>query len=201
MTQTRSLRRDAQANLAKLHAAALSMFSSRGLAAPLEDIAREAGVSIGTLYNRVGSREELIDAVIPAVVGEKLKNLTEQTLAQQTPRARLETFVMGMIDLQLSDPALNDAMLRRFPHATALINACDRSSALGKELIDSAHAAGVLSEDFSVDDLMAVFWIAGTASHAPAAPEGWRRVIDRGMKAAWITQTDPKEPSGASVLQ
>ena len=51
---TPGLRRDAQANLDKLRAAALAVFSQRGLSAPLEDIAREAGVSIGTLYNRVG---------------------------------------------------------------------------------------------------------------------------------------------------
>jgi AcrR family transcriptional regulator len=174
MTAERSLRRDAQSNVEKLHAAALKVFSDRGLSAPLEDIAKAAGVSIGTLYNRVGSREQLIDAVIPAVVGEP------------TPRARLERFVTCMIDLQLSDPALNDAMLRRFPDATALINACDRSTALGAELIKDAHAAGVLSQDFTTEDLMAVLWMAGTASHDPRAPSGWRRLVERGVAAAWI---------------
>lgn len=186
MTAERSLRRDAQSNVEKLHAAALTVFSDRGLSAPLEDIAKAAGVSIGTLYNRVGSREHLIDAVIPAVVGEKLLALKERTMAERTPRARLERFVTCMIDLQLSDPALNDAMLRRFPDATALINACDRSTALGAELIEDAHAAGVLSQDFTTEDLMAVLWMAGTASHDPRAPSGWRRLVERGVAAAWI---------------
>lgn len=186
MPRTPGLRRDAQANVEKLHAAALAVFSRKGLSAPLDDIAREAGVSIGTLYNRMGSREALIDAVVPAVAGEKLKALTEQTLSRTSPRARLETFISEMIDLQLSDPVLNDAMLRLFPDATALINACDRSTVLGKELVDEAHAAGVLSRDFTADDLMAVLWMAGTASKDPAAPEGWRRVVDRSIASAWI---------------
>ena len=75
-----------------------------------------------------------------------------------------------MIDLQLSDPAMNDAMLRRYPDAVLLINACERSMALGAELVENAHDAGVLSEDFTPDDLMTVLWMAGMASHDPAAP-------------------------------
>ncbi|WP_411558767.1 TetR/AcrR family transcriptional regulator [Plantibacter sp. MPB07] len=187
MPQSNGLRRDAQANVEKLHAAAVAVFSRRGLSAPLEEIAREAGVSIGTLYNRVGSRETLIDAVIPAIAGEKLLALKEQALGQRSPRTRLETFIAGMIDLQVSDPALNDAMLRRFPDATSLIETCDRSTALGQDLIDDAHAAGALSLDFTAEDLVTVLWMAGTASHDPSAPAGWRRVIDRGLASAWTT--------------
>jgi AcrR family transcriptional regulator len=180
------LRRDAQANLQKLRAAAIAVFSQRGLSAPLEDIAREAGVSIGTLYNRVGSREELIDAVVPDIAGAKLKTLRDRTLSQDSPRSQLETFIAEMIDLQRSDPAMNDAMLRRYPDAVLLINACERSMALGAELVDNAHSAGVLAEDFTADDLMAVLWLAGMASHDPAAPEGWRHVVDRSVSAAWL---------------
>lgn len=181
------LRRDAQANVEKLRAAAIAVFSQRGLSAPLEDIAREAGVSIGTLYNRVGSREELIDAVVPDIAGAKLTTLRERTLAQITPRAQLETFIAEMIDLQRSDPAMNDAMLRRYPEAVLLINACERSMALGAQLVDNAHTAGVLAEDFTTEDLMTVLWLAGTASREPTAPEGWRRVVDRIVAGAWTT--------------
>ncbi|EYT63772.1 TetR family transcriptional regulator [Curtobacterium flaccumfaciens UCD-AKU] len=180
------MRRDAQANLQKLRAAAIAVFSQRGLSAPLEDIAREAGVSIGTLYNRVGSREELIDAVVPDIAGAKLKTLRDRTLSQDSPRSQLETFIAEMIDLQRSDPAMNDAMLRRYPDAVLLINACERSMALGAELVANAHSAGVLAEDFTTDDLMAVLWLAGMASHDPAAPEGWRHVVDRSVSAAWL---------------
>jgi len=186
MTPADGLRRDARANVERLHAAALSVFSRRGLSAPLDEIAREAGVSIGTLYNRAGSREALIDAVLPSVAGEKLLALKEQSLSQPTPRARLEAFIAGMIDLQLGDPALNDAMLRRFPNATSLIETCERSMALGVDLIDQAHAAGALCPDFTADDLMTVLWVAGIASSDPAAPASWRRVIDRSLAAAWV---------------
>ena len=186
MTAAPGLRRDAQANREKLRAAAVAVFSRRGLSAPLEDIAREAGVSIGTLYNRVGSREELIDAVVDDIAGEKLKVLRALVLDEVSPRSQLETFISGMIDLQLSDPAMNDAMLRRYPDAVLLINACERSMALGAQLVEAAHADGVLSREFTPDDLMTVLWMAGTASRDPAAPEGWRRIVDRSVSAAWV---------------
>ncbi|PPG09871.1 MULTISPECIES: TetR/AcrR family transcriptional regulator [unclassified Rathayibacter] len=187
MAEQRALRRDARENIEKLHSAALEIFSARGLAAPLEDIARHAGVSIGTLYNRIGSREALIDAVIPAVAGAKLKDLTRRALAESSSRARLERFVSGMIDLQLEDPALNDAMLRRFPDATALINACTGSIELGRDLVDAAHRDGTLSPDFTHDDLMAILWMAGATSREAKAPLGWRRVLDRSLAGAWTT--------------
>lgn len=185
MTGPTKLRRDARDNRAKLHAAALEIFLAKGLGAPLEEIARAAGVSIGTLYNRFGSREGLIDAVIPDVAGSRLQTLGAAVLAHDTPRQRLHAFLHGMIELQRGDPALNDAILRRFPDAAALVGVCDRSAALGQSLVRDAHADGSLSPDFTGDDLFCLLWMAGVASRDPHAPTGWQRVITRTLEAAW----------------
>src|SRR5689334_6887988 len=124
MTATRAPRRDARDNAAKLRAAALGKFLADGLDASLYDIARTAGVSVGTLYNHFGSREGLIDAVVPEVVGARLEALSARVTALPTPRERLAAFVDGLIELQHGDPALNDALLRRFPDAVALLDIC-----------------------------------------------------------------------------
>ncbi|WP_245979832.1 TetR/AcrR family transcriptional regulator [Streptomyces diacarni] len=58
------MRADAQRNAEKLRAAAAELFQERGLQVPLEEIARRAGVSHGTLYNLFGTREALIDEVV-----------------------------------------------------------------------------------------------------------------------------------------
>lgn len=187
VTGPKTLRRDARDNVARIRAAALEIFLAKGLDAPMEEIARAAGVSSGTLYNRFGSREGLIDAVVPEVAGQKLQELGAFVLAQATPRVRLEVFVHGMIDLQTQDPALNDAILRRFPEAVALLGICDASSKLGQELVDQAHADGSLSPDFVAEDLFALLWLAGTASREPAAPGGWRQVLDRTLLSAWTS--------------
>jgi len=186
MAGSTRLRRDARDNRAKLHAAALEIFLAKGLDAPLDEIARAAGVSIGTLYNRFGSREGLIDAVIPDVAGSRLRALGATVLAKDTARQRLDAFVHGMMDLQRDDPALNDAILRRYPGAAALVHVCDHTTALGRDLVGEAHADGSLSPAFTESDLFNLLWLAGIASRDPAAPPGWERSITRSLEAAWI---------------
>lgn len=189
MTEAKRLRRDARDNVTKLRAAALDIFLTQGLDASLHEIARAAGVTIGTLYNRFGSREGLIDAVIPDIAASRLQALGATVLAKETPRQRLETFVHGMIDLQRDDPALNDAILRRYPDAVALHHICDRSAALSQDLVRQAHADGSLSPGFTEDDLFCLLWLAGTANRDPNSPPGWRRVITRALDSAWLTTT------------
>ena len=185
MAETKRLRRDARDNVAKLHAAALEVFRAKGLDAPLDEIARAAGVSIGTLYNRFGSREGLIDAVLPDITGSRLQALASAVTAEGSPRRRLEAFVHGMIGLQRDDPALNDAILRRYPDAVALLGVCDHSTRLGRRLVDDAHADGSLSPEFTGDDLASLIWLAGIANREPDAPAGWHRAIERALEAAW----------------
>jgi len=187
MTETKRLRRDAQDSVARLRAAALEIFLAKGLDASLYEIARAAGVSIGTLYHRFGTREALIDAVIPDIAGSRLQDLAATVMTRDTPRRRLESFTYGLIELQADDPALNDAILRRYPDAVALLGVCDRSRELGQSLVRDAHGDGSLSPDFTEDDLLCLLWLAGIASRDPHTPTGWRRVIDRALEAAWTS--------------
>src|SRR6266545_4775094 len=88
-----ALRGDARRNLEKLKAAAIEVFRERGLGAPLEAIAARAGVSVGTLYNRFGDRQALIDAVIPALAAAQLRRVVERASAGASPWERFATFV------------------------------------------------------------------------------------------------------------
>ncbi|MFJ9585954.1 TetR/AcrR family transcriptional regulator [Streptomyces acidicola] len=201
MSGPKALRRDARDNVARLRSAALDIFLMRGLGAPLKEIARTAGVSIGTLYNHFSSREALIDAVIPEVAGKRLQTLHADSMARPTTRERLEVFVQGMIDLQGDDPALNDAILQRYPDATALRGVCDVSATLGQELVRDAHREGSLSLDFTENDLFCLLWLAGTVSRNPSAPTGWRRMLDRALDSAWTSKpATPADPASAPPL-
>jgi AcrR family transcriptional regulator len=184
-TGQRALRKDARDSMSRIHAAALEIFLAQGLDASLNEIARAAGVSVGTLYNRFGSREGVIDAVVPEIAGCKLQGLAEQVMGRPTPRERLQAFIDGMLEIQQSNPALNDAILRRFPEATALIDVCDRTADLGRQLVRDAHGDGSLAMSFTGDDLIALLWMAGTASTEPSAPAAWRRIFERALDSAW----------------
>jgi AcrR family transcriptional regulator len=187
MAGTRAPRRDARDNAARLRSAALELFLTHGLDASLYEIAKVAGVSVGTLYNHFGSREGLIDAVVPDVVGVRLQDLAAAATAWPTPRERLAAFVRGMIDLQIGDPALNDAVLRRYPDAVALLDVCAVTTELGRRLVREAHAHGVLAPDFTEDDLVNLLWLAGTAGRERAAPPGWRSLVERTLDSAWLS--------------
>ena len=83
----RPLRRDAELNRQRILAAAGELFAERGLAVTLDDIARHAGVGVGTVYRRYPDKELLIDALFE----ERLTALceaAEAALASSTTRGR-----------------------------------------------------------------------------------------------------------------
>ena len=69
----RPLRRDAREHRDKLVAAAQHEFAARGVDASLEKIAREAGVSIGTLYRHFPTRLDLLMAAFQPRLQEFLE--------------------------------------------------------------------------------------------------------------------------------
>src|SRR6201985_191218 len=67
---TRSMRADAQRNHDAILAAARAVFAQAGTDAPMEDVARAAGVGKGTLYRRFPTREHLVAAILQERVDE-----------------------------------------------------------------------------------------------------------------------------------
>jgi len=173
----RGLRRDARLNLERIQASAVGLFAQRGLDVPMEEIARTAGVSIGTLYNRFPSREALIDAVMSEIARTAFAKIFDSARAQATAWERFATFVQRFCALQADEPALNDALSRRYPNAVELAAVCDEAMAWGLQIMQQAQAQDALRPDFIVDDLFVIFWSNSAlvrASHA-AAPDAWRR--------------------------
>lgn len=134
------LRADAQRNLDRLKSAALEVFRERGLDSPLEEIAKRAGVSVGTLYNRFGSRDALIDAVIPALARANVEQIRRHAYAVDDPWERVVRYFNGLLDMQVADPALSDAVARAHPGSPELMAACDAALDDGAELLLAAGA-------------------------------------------------------------
>src|SRR5499425_2315450 len=59
----RPLRRDAERNRQRILKAASEVFNERGLEVSLDEIARHAGVGVGTVYRRFRTKEELVEAL------------------------------------------------------------------------------------------------------------------------------------------
>ena len=110
-----SLRRDARDNLVKLQAAAVEVFQEDGLGAPLESVAKRAGVSIGTLYNRFGSREALIDASVGGLAAARLDDAVERAGAIRDPWGRFASFVTQLTELQATWPVVSERVRAQVP--------------------------------------------------------------------------------------
>lgn len=172
------MRADAERNAEKLRTAAAEMFGERGLDAPLKEIARRAGVSPGTLYNIFGTREALLDEVVAGRAAARLDEVAGRALACQDPWQGFVTYIQDLCELQAADPAINDALTRRYPGAERLTAVCDRSHAAAAKIMERARDAGALRSDLVPEDLIFIFITGGwLAKAADVAPGAWRRCI------------------------
>jgi AcrR family transcriptional regulator len=174
----RPLRADARRNVQKVMEAAAEAFARDGLDVPLEDIARSAGVRAGTIYNRFGGREGLLDAVVADVAATWLRAVIDRAAGQDTAWGKFAAFVEGMCEEQAADPVFNDVFSRRYPDAPGLRAVCDQSLAFGAGLIRDAQARGTLRPGFSADDLARIFSVNSyLVRDRPAGDDGWRRTL------------------------
>lgn len=183
---SRPLRADARRNRAKVLAAAREAFTAEGLAVPLDEIARRAGVGAGTVYRHFPTKEALFEAV----VSDSLESQTARgraALAQGEPGealfAFLEELVAGaMVKMDLAD-ALIGAGVQLQPGTSA---AAARLRQVIGELLTRAQAAGAVRTDIDGADLHAL--VAGAVAAERRRPADARdgrlvRVICDGLRA------------------
>ena len=97
MPSSRPLRADARRNREALLATAREMFLGGEAGIGVEEIARQAGVSVGTLYRHFDTREALIEAVYRQEVDE-LCAAPAQLLTEHTPDEALRRFLLLLVD-------------------------------------------------------------------------------------------------------
>src|SRR5436190_12269007 len=107
----RPLRSDARRNEGQLLQAARDVFVERGPGAPLDEIARRAGVGIGTLYRRFGDRRQLIRAVVEDALTRTAEAAEDAAAESPDAFAALTAYLHAVIDLRVAAviPALLEA--------------------------------------------------------------------------------------------
>jgi AcrR family transcriptional regulator len=96
-------RSDAQQNRERILAVARKAFTKSGANASLEDVAKQAGVGIGTLYRHFSSREELLKAVYNDVT-EKLAKAGQEFAETLPPVEALRAWMMPALNALVNDP-------------------------------------------------------------------------------------------------
>src|SRR5438132_401223 len=146
--EARPMRADAQRNYARLLDAASAAFVEHGADdVSLEEIARRAGVGIGTLYRHFPTRQALLEAVYRDQV-ESLRARAEQLAEAESPGDALAEWLRAMVKFSSTKRRMTSALLATLGTDSELLSACAtviRGSA--ESLLASAKQAGVRSEE------------------------------------------------------
>lgn len=102
-------RADAERNRLALLDAAKAAFARDGSAASLENIARDAGVGIGTLYRHFPTREALIEDVYRQAVGQ-LRDAADRLIAAHSPVDALREWLLLFIDFMATKRLVGEAL-------------------------------------------------------------------------------------------
>jgi AcrR family transcriptional regulator len=190
----RPLRKDAERNRQRILEAARELFTRRGLAVTLNEIAHHAGVGVGTVYRRFPDREKLIEALFEERL-EQIGELLETARAEPDPWRALTRFYERALELQAADRGLRELLLGAPGAPERLTHLRARLEPLAAALVERARAAGDLRADCEPEDLGVVHLMLSAVIDAghDVSPELWRRyfaIVLQGLRA----KPEPPEP-------
>jgi AcrR family transcriptional regulator len=196
----RTLRADARRNYDLLVAAAHAEFTRHGATASLEDIARRAGVGIGTLYRHFPTRDDLIARVLE----EGTQGIVERgraRIANRDPAAQLAAWIAELVDYVTTYRGLTGALANSYVTAgkTQLCAGCEAISETGAALLARAQEAGQIRSDAEIKEVIlsahAAAWIAEQTKD-PGAVERMLGILFDGLRSV-RPSSPPARASGA----
>ena len=172
------LRRDAQRNRERIVASARELFARDGVEASVDEITRDAGVGMGTLYRHFQTKEELIDAVLEDAFAE-IVGAAEQAVANEDAWAGLVGFLEHVLGLHAVNRGMKDMLATSERGAERADAMRARIRPITRQLITRAQEQGTLRADFAPEDLAVLFWTGGRVIETTAAiaPDHWRRFL------------------------
>ncbi|KUO21748.1 TetR/AcrR family transcriptional regulator [Streptomyces dysideae] len=180
------MRADARRNHERLVTEARSAFAEHGTDASLEDVARRAGVGIGTLYRHFPTRNALLGAVFEDAVNDLLSRAHEHLHAPE-PCTALVTWLREMVTHAGEYRGLSRALMAVTQDNTSPLARCSGPiREAGGALLARAQEAGMVRPDVAIGDLLQLTHaIALAAEESPGDPELANRLLTltlRGLK-------------------
>ncbi|MWA02552.1 TetR family transcriptional regulator [Actinomadura sp. LD22] len=159
MTTTSSgkpLRADALRNRAKVLAAAEDVFAAQGTSASTEEVARRAGVGIGTVFRHFPTKESLLEAVLVALL-DRLAGEARELASAADPGAAFFGFFARVVSQASTKQAVTEAL------AEAGVDAREATGRTGPDvkdaigtLLERAQRAGAVRPDVGPAEVTAL---------------------------------------------
>jgi len=181
------VRADARRNRERLLAAADLVFTEGGPGASTEEVARRAGVGVGTVFRHFPTKESLLEAVFVAWLSQ-LAEATDKLSRAEDPGPAFFAFVDTVIEQSARKKVFSEALADAgvdIVAATAPAKSTLRQA--GDTLLDRAQRAGVIRPDIDGEELMAVIvGLSRTAAHLghdPALRDRAIAILVDGLRA------------------
>jgi AcrR family transcriptional regulator len=150
--QSRPLRADAARNRSRVLRVAYETFAAEGLAVPIDEIARRAGVGAGTVYRHFPTKESLFQAIVAERMSQ-LVTAARQMIADDPGRA-LFLFLEQMVTEAAADQGLADALAGiGIDLGSAVPDGEAEFMKMLAELLAHAQQAGVVRADVTAKDV------------------------------------------------
>ena len=184
----RAQRADARRNRERIVEAARELMAEEGLEAQVDDIARAAGVGVGTVYRHFPTKDALVEALADKRF-ERLAEFGHEALAEDDPWESFANYLRRGAELQAGDASLAEVMRNR---GDVMRAAAERHGLmeLNRKLLRRAKRAGEVRTEIRAEDIPMVMCGLGTATASTpgliAGPNGWRRYLEiilNGMRA------------------
>jgi AcrR family transcriptional regulator len=178
----RPMRADARRNYEKVLAAARESFAEGGESTALEEIARRAGVGIGTLYRHFPSRQALIEALYVDEVEDVCRSA--EALEDGDPWEALNRWFERFVPYIATKQALAHELQNYLDKDASLFRDCRaKLFAAGEPLLERAQDAGVVRPDVDIAQLIQmVIAIAKAPASEPGEVEHLVRIALDGLR-------------------
>ncbi len=190
--EDRPLRADAARNVARILRAARAVYGEHGPDAPVEAVARHAGVGERTLYRRFPTKSDLVRAALDQSIAENLTPAIEDARRSDDPLRGLTQLIEAAIGLSSREHNLLTAA-QRAGSLTADIS--DSLDAALNDLVRRGQQAGRIRSDLVADDLPRLIVILyGVLSTMDSNSDGWRRYVALIVDAISTDERQPLPP-------
>jgi AcrR family transcriptional regulator len=162
-----ALRADARRNRARILAAAEEVFTEQGASASTEEVARRAGVAIGTVFRHFPAKDDLLRAIMKDLL-QRLADEVTALAGEGDPSTALFTFFTQMVTQAAAKKTVIDLLARTGTEIQVMQPVQDLRDGVA-ELLAQAQRAGTVRDDAQIGEVMALL----TSTCQGALQAGW----------------------------
>lgn len=177
-TPEKPLRRDAERNRALILEAARAAFAEDGLDVGLHEIAKRAGVGVGTVYRRFPDKETLVEALFENSIDDAVAT-AERALEEDDAFTGLQMFLRASCQLQADNRGLHEVIFHGASGPRIAAGARERIAPLVMQLVARAQEQGTVRRDLAPYDVGMMRNMIGRFidTGGPIAAEVWPRLL------------------------